>query len=83
MKVSKAIEMLSELNADDDSALSWWGRELFPEDDDQPVSEEKWAYAVDEFDNVGGYDAVNEQVWNYLWMATQDISEDNNKGETK
>ena len=25
MKVSKAIEMLSELNADDDIALSWWG----------------------------------------------------------
>ena len=83
MKVSKAIEMLSELNADDDIALSWWGRELFTEDNDQPVSEEKWAYAVDEFDNVGGYDAVNEQVWNYLWMATQDISEDNNEGEIK
>lgn len=83
MKVSQAIEMLSELNADDDIALSWWGRELFTEDDDQPVSEEKWAYAVDEFDNVGGYDAVNEQVWNYLWMATQDVSEDKNKGEQK
>lgn len=83
MKVSKAIEMLSELNTDDDIALSWWGRELFTEDNDQPVSVKKWAYAVDEFDNVGGYDAVNEQVWNYLWMATQDISEDNNEGETK
>ena len=82
MKVSKAIEMLSELNADDDIALSWWGRELFTEDDDQPVSEEKWAYAVDEFDNAGGYDSINEQVWTYLWEATQEAT-NNNEGETK
>jgi len=82
MKVSKAIEMLSELNADDDIALSWWGRELFTEDDDQPVSEEKWGYAVDEFDNAGGYDSINEQVWTYLWEATQEAT-NNNKGETK
>ena len=81
MKVSQAIEMLSELNADDDIALSWWGRELFTEDDDQPVSEEKWGYAVNEFDNAGGYPFVNEQVWTYLWEATQEASEDNNKGE--
>jgi len=80
MKVSKAIEMLSELNADGDIALSWWGRELFTEDDDQPVSEEKWAYAVDEFDNAGGYDSINEQVWTYLWEATQEAT-NNNKGE--
>jgi len=82
MKVSKAIEMLSELNADDDIALSWWGRELFTEDDDQPVSEEKWGYAVDEFDNAGGYDSINEQVWTYLWEATQEAT-NNNEGETK
>jgi len=82
MKVSKAIEMLSELNADDDIAISWWGRELFTEDDDQPVSEEKWAYAVDEFDNAGGYDSINEQVWTYLWEATQEAT-NNNEGETK
>jgi len=80
MKVSKAIEMLSELNADGDIALSWWGRELFTEDDDQPVSEEKWGYAVDEFDNAGGYDSINEQVWTYLWEATQEAT-NNNKGE--
>jgi hypothetical protein len=82
MKVSKAIEMLSELNADDEIALSWWGRELFTEDDDQPVSEKKWAYAVDEFDNAGGYPFVNEQVWTYLWEATQEAT-NNNEGETK
>jgi hypothetical protein len=82
MKVSKAIEMLSELNADDDIALSWWGRELFTEDDDQPVSEEKWGYAVDEFDNAGGYFFINEQVWTYLWEATQEAT-NNNEGETK
>ena len=82
MKVSKAIEMLSELNADDEIALSWWGRELFTEDDDQPVSEKKWAYAVDEFDNAGGYPFVNEQVWTYLWEATQEAT-NNNEGEQK
>jgi hypothetical protein len=70
MKVSKAIEMLSELNADDNIALSWWGRELFS--GDEPISEESWSYAVDEFDNAGGYDTVNEQVWTYLWEATQE-----------
>lgn len=59
------------------------GRELFTEDNDQPVSEEKWSYAVDEFDNAGGYFTVNEQVWTYLWEATQEASEDNNEGETK
>lgn len=76
MKVSKVIEMLSELNADDEIACSWWERELFTDDNDQPISEEKWNYAVDEFDNAGGYDSVNEEVWNNLWQATQEIEDE-------
>ena len=73
--------MLSELNADDEIALSWWGRELFTDDNDQPISEKKWRYAVDEFDKAGGYDSVNVQVWTYLDEAMQEVSEDNNEGE--
>ena len=75
MKVSKAIEMLSELNADDDIALSWWGRELFTDDNDQPISAKKWGYAVDEFDKAGGYDSVNQDVWNLLWDSIGESNE--------
>jgi len=69
MKVSKVIELLSELNPDEQIACSWWERNLFTDTDDVIVSEDKWNKAVDEFDAEGGYDSVNEQVWMNLNYA--------------
>jgi hypothetical protein len=63
MKVSKAIELLSELNPDEEICISWWERQLFTDTENVIVSEEKWNEAVAEFDIEGGYDSVNEQVW--------------------
>jgi hypothetical protein len=70
MRVSQAIEMLSALNADDEIAISWWTRDLFTDDNEQPISEDRWSYAVDKFDSEDGYDSVNQEVWNHLWITS-------------
>ncbi len=69
MKVSKAIELLSELNPDEEICISWWERQLFTDTEDVIVSEEKWKEAVAEFDIEGGYETINEQVWNFLYFS--------------
>ena len=63
MKVSQAIKLLSEINPDEEICISWWESNLFNNEDGTPISEEKWLYAVGEFDANGGYEGVNEQVW--------------------
>ena len=67
MKVSKAIELLQELNPNEEIAISWWEANLFATGDslDEPLSadSQEWLDAVAEFDAEGGYDGVNEQVW--------------------
>jgi hypothetical protein len=71
MKVSKAIELLSELNPDEEICISWWESNLFTDDDDEPLKadSEEWVKAVDEFDIEGGYETLNEQVWNFLYFS--------------
>jgi hypothetical protein len=70
MKVSKAIELLQELNSDEEIAISWWEANLFATGDslDEPLSadSQEWLRAVEVFDANGGYDSVNQQVWEYL-----------------
>lgn len=72
MKVSKAIELLSEINPDEEIAISWWEADLFstgtPE---EPLSadSDEWLKAIREFDAEGGYDSVNEEVWNNLYQS--------------
>lgn len=71
MKVSHAIKLLSELNPDEEIAISWWEANLFTIGDgvnDEPLSadSEQWLRAVEVFDANGGYDSVNQDVWTYL-----------------
>ena len=68
MKVSKAIELLSEMNPDHEIAISWWEHDLFTNKSGERLTadSEEWINAVDEFDTEGGYDSVNQDVWTYL-----------------
>lgn len=69
MKVSHAIKLLSELNPDEEIAISWWEANLFTiGDNDETLSadSEEWLRAVEVFDANGGYDSVNQDVWTYL-----------------
>ena len=69
MKVSHAIKLLSEINPDEEIAISWWEANLFTiGDNDEPLSadSEEWLRAVQVFDDNGGYDSVNQDVWTYL-----------------
>ena len=69
MKVSHAIKLLSEINPDEEIAISWWEANLFTiGDNDEPLSadSEQWLRAVEVFDANGGYDSVNQDVWTYL-----------------
>jgi hypothetical protein len=66
MKVSHAIKLLSEINPDEEIAISWWERDLFTTRDGTPVSDSAWAYAVEGFDANGGYDTINQQVWEFI-----------------
>lgn len=69
MKVSHAIKLLSEINPDEEIAISWWESNLFTiGDNDETLSadSEEWLRAVQVFDANGGYDSVNQDVWTYL-----------------
>lgn len=71
MKVSHAIKLLSEINPDEEIAISWWEANLFTIGDgvnDKPLlaDSEEWLRAVEVFDANGGYDSVNQDVWTYL-----------------
>ena len=70
MKVSHAIKLLSEINPDEEIAISWWEANLFfiGDNGDEQLSadSEEWLRAVEVFDANGGYDSVNQDVWTYL-----------------
>jgi hypothetical protein len=71
MKVSQAIKLLSEINPDEEIAISWWEANVFTDKDNEQLSpsSDEWLNAVAEFDAEGGYDGVNEQVWMNLNFA--------------
>ena len=75
MKVSKAIEFLSEMNPDEEICISWWERDLFTDREGVPVSDDAWSDAVAEFDAEGGYDSVNQQVWELVNYAIRQEGE--------
>lgn len=69
MKVSHAIKLLSEINPDEEIAISWWESNLFTigdNDEPLPADSELWLKAISVFDANGGYDSVNQDVWTYL-----------------
>ena len=68
MKVSQAIKLLSEIDPDEEIAISWWESNLFTDKDNNQLlaDSELWLKAVAVFDANGGYDSVNQQVWDYL-----------------
>lgn len=73
MKVSRVIELLSELNPDDEIACSWWESNLFSIDNVHgtplPADSEEWINAVANFDAEGGYDTINRQMWELINYA--------------
>jgi hypothetical protein len=79
VKVSKVIELLSEINPDEEIACSWWEANLFfigDNNDEQLLADsEEWLKAVAEFDAEGGYDSVNQQVWMNLHYAITEEGE--------
>jgi hypothetical protein len=68
MKVSQAIKLLSEIDPDEEIAISWWESNLFTDTDNNKLlaDSELWHKAVAVFDANGGYDSVNQLVWDYL-----------------
>lgn len=69
MKVSHAIKLLSEINPDEEIAISWWESNVFTiGDNDEPLSafSEEWINAVSVFDANGGYAHINQQVWELI-----------------
>ena len=68
MKVSQALKLLSEINPDEEIAISWWESNMFTDKDNNELSadSELWVTAVAVFDANGGYSSVNQQVWDYL-----------------
>jgi hypothetical protein len=68
MKVSQAIKLLSEIDPDEEIAISWWESNLFTDEDNNKLLADSklWLSAVAVFDANGGYDSVNQLVWDYL-----------------
>lgn len=47
MRVEQAIRMLSDnYQPHDDIYIEWWGKEVFDQDGDNPISDDDWAVAV-------------------------------------
>jgi hypothetical protein len=70
MRVSEAIEMLNQMyKPDDELCISWWGKELFCDADNNPCTDEQWQRAVDDFDANEGYEHINTKIWEYLNYA--------------
>ncbi len=66
MKVSQAIKLLSEIDPDEEICISWWERDLFTDRDGVPVPDDAWLRAVEVFDANGGYDTINQQVYDFI-----------------
>ena len=61
--------MLSDLNQDEEICVSWWGRDVFTDEDGNQIPEEKWLIAVEDFDANEGYATANQIVWDLLNYA--------------
>ena len=85
MKVSKAIEMLSELNADDEIVIEWWDRNFIELDDNEGKSV---AIPLDIWETVADGFEFGEYTYSSMFTELQEaieeaLAEDNNEGETK
>lgn len=70
MKVTRMIEFLNEMNPNDDIAVLWWERQHFGDADD-PVPEEVWSLACDQFDE---WDDAGNQLTEWLQDTIIDCS---------
>jgi hypothetical protein len=66
MKAWEVIRMLERYPKDEELCISWWGKELFPDPDDNPCTDENWQKAVDDFDANEGYEHINTKIWEIL-----------------
>jgi len=72
MKVSKVAEMFTEQSDQDaEVCISWWSKDLFDDEykdshDGALIPDEIWNIAVAEFDEAGGYDSVNSDVYDLI-----------------
>jgi hypothetical protein len=78
MKVKDVIQVLSEhYSLEDDICVSWWSKDLFEETAreaglSQEQIDENWGYAVEDFGQNGGYDHINEQMFDILFGLIAD-----------
>lgn len=77
MKVSKAIEMLSEHNPDDEIIIEWWARDLMEIDGEQ-IPSDIWDWVAHGFEfNEFTYSEMFTQIEEQIYQAI----EENNEGE--
>jgi uncharacterized damage-inducible protein DinB len=77
VKVSHAIKLLSEINPDEEIAISWWEANLFTDEHDETLSadSEGWLRAVADFTSADGYATINSQMWDFLWYSITEQGE--------
>lgn len=73
-KVKEAIEMLTNLyDPEEDICISWWDKDLmaqqFVDYKLNPLTDEEWEDAVDEFNYQEGFDYCNEQVADRIFQS--------------
>ena len=73
MKVSKAIEMLSDYNPDDEIIIEWWGRD-FTEIDDKEIPVDIWNFVAD------GYE-FNEYTYSNMFNEIEQAIDETMKEE--
>lgn len=75
MKVSTVIKMLNEYPPDAEIYVEWWGREMFDHDEENPVTDEAWGYAVAEVEGHPDEWAIGtlyDQLENALYDQKKD-----------
>jgi hypothetical protein len=83
MKVSKAIEMLLELNADDEIVVEWWDRNFIELDDDEGNCV---AIPLDIWDTVANRFEFSDYTYSNMFTELEEAINDmitTKKGETK
>lgn len=66
MQVWEVINMLKRYPQDEEICASWWTKELFTDDENNPCSDEQWWKAVEDFDANEGYKHINTKIWEIL-----------------
>jgi hypothetical protein len=68
MKVSKAIQMLQKLNADEEIVIMYWAKDLFDTDfEANPISKDLWDNAVETVEGNNDLDNPSSEVYEALY----------------